>query len=342
MSSRSRIRKRTGELSLLTWAGLAAFPVLAALVCLCVGRMWVSPADMIKSLLTRLGGEYEVAVLTEKALWSVRFPRILLALLCGAGLSLSGCSFQSVFVNPLATPDTLGIASGASLGAAVGILLGFGLTGIQICALLCGLLAVALTYLAGFGRGGNTVVLAGIMMGSLFSALLSLVKYVADPESQLPAITYWLMGSLSGKSYETLAVGAPFIVIPAAVLFLLRWKMNLLTLPEDEALALGVNIKALRLITVACATAMTASCVSMCGQVGWIGLLVPHMCRMKLGTNHLSLVPASICVGAGFMVLVDAAARSLSAAEIPISILTALVGAPFFILLMRRNGGWQL
>ena len=180
------------------------------------------------------------------------------------------------------------------------------------------------------------------MMGSLFSALLSLVKYVADPESQLPAITYWLMGSLGGKSYETLAVGAPFIVIPAAVLFLLRWKMNLLTLPEDEALALGVNIKALRLITVACATAMTASCVSMCGQVGWIGLLVPHMCRMKLGTNHLSLVPASICVGAGFMVLVDAAARSLSAAEIPISILTALVGAPFFILLMRRNGGWQL
>ena len=180
------------------------------------------------------------------------------------------------------------------------------------------------------------------MMGSLFTALVSLVKFVADEESQLPAITYWLMGGLNNAAYKTLLLGAPPIVVGIVVLYLLRWRMNLLPLSDDEARSSGVNISAMRGITVVCATMITASCVSMCGQVGWVGLLIPHMCRMKFGSNHLSLLPASISLGAAFMILVDTVARSVSAQEIPISILTAIIGAPFFILLMRRSGGWSL
>ena len=244
----------------------------------------------------------------------------------------------------MATPDTLGVASGAGFGAALGLLMGFSLIGVQLTALLVGSAAVALTWLAGSGktRGLSTIVLAGIMMGSLFNALISLVKFMADEESQLPAITYWLMGGLHNAAYKTLLLGAPPIVLGILVLYLLRWRMNLLPLSEDEARSSGVNISVMRGVTVVCATLITASCVSMCGQVGWVGLLIPHMCRMKFGSNHLSLVPASVSLGAAFMIIVDTVARSVSAQEIPVSILTAIIGAPFFILLMRKSGGWRL
>jgi iron complex transport system permease protein len=180
------------------------------------------------------------------------------------------------------------------------------------------------------------------MMGSLFSALVSLVKYVADEESQLPAITYWLMGGLDKASYRTLALGAPVIIAGIVLFMLIRWRMNILPLSDDEAKASGVDIRLLRAVTVIAATAITASIVSMCGQVGWVGLLIPHMCRMKFGSNHVSLLPASVSLGAAFLVIVDTVARSVTAAEIPISILTAIIGAPFFIVLMRRSGGWRL
>jgi iron complex transport system permease protein len=268
---------------------------------------------------------------------------VLLAMLTGAGLSVAGCAFQSLFSNPLATPDTLGVASGASFGAALALLAGFGLIGVQLSALVFGIIAVSLTWFSVAGKGGmNMIILAGIMIGSLFSALVSLVKYTADTESQLPAITYWLMGSLGSASYKTLALGAPMIVLGIAVLFTIRWRLNILPLPEDEAKSLGTDLKSLRIVTVVCATAMTASCVSMCGQVGWVGLLVPHMCRMRFGSDHMSLIPASVSVGAVFMIAVDTIARSATASEIPISILTAMIGAPFFIFLMRRSGGWQM
>lgn len=323
---------------------LIIFPVATALAALCIGRYQISPLEVWHSLCNKFGAGYSVTAQTEQVLWTMRFPRILLALLVGAGLSVSGTAFQSLFSNPLATPDTLGVASGASFGAALAILLGFGLLGIQLTALLFGIAAVALTYLAGSGKGRNvnSHVLAGIMIGSLFSALVSLVKYTADTESQLPSITYWLMGSLAGKSYSTLLIGAPLIICGILILYLLRWRMNLLPLTEDEARSSGVNIRLLQTVTVVCATAITASCVSMCGQVGWVGLLVPHICRMRFGSNHLSLIPASIGFGAGFMVIVDTIARSITASEIPVSILTALIGAPFFILLMRKGKGWQL
>lgn len=336
-------KSRIGALKPVDRVLLILLPLATGFVSLAVGRFPLSLADIAKSVAGKLGAQVTVNAQVEQILWSMRFPRMLLALLVGAGLSASGCAFQSLFANPLATPDTLGVASGASFGAAAAILLGFGLAGVQGTALVCGLLAVALTYLSGRGREGtNTIVLAGIMIGSLFTALVSLVKFTADTESELPAITYWLMGSLNGKGYDTLAIGAPLILAGLAALYLMRWRMNLLPLPEDEARATGTNIRALRAVTILSATGMTAACVSMCGQVGWVGLLVPHICRMKYGSNHLSLVPASISIGAAFMVAVDTFARTATAAEIPISILTAILGAPFFIFLMRKKGGWKL
>lgn len=321
---------------------LILLPIVTALAALCIGRISIAPGDVFAVLSSKLGFGAGVEKLTEMTVWGLRLPRILLALLVGAGLSAAGCAFQSLFANPLATPDTLGVASGAAFGAALGILLGFGLVGIQLTSFFTGAVAVALTWLTGSGKekGLGSVVLAGIMIGSLFSALVSLVKFVADTESQLPAISYWLMGGLDKASYKTLAIGAVPIILGMLVLYLLRWRLNLLPLSEDEARASGTNIALLRAVTVICATAITAACVSMCGQVGWIGLLVPHICRMKFGSNHMALIPASISIGAVFMVIVDTVARSASAAEIPVSILTAIIGAPFFIALMRKSGGW--
>ncbi len=337
-------QRRDGGLAVHWHLTLILLPVLAALIALGIGRIAIPPAQVISSVLGRFTGRSALPMLTEKTLWQLRFPRILLAILAGGGLSAAGCAFQSLFANPLATPDTLGVASGASFGAALGILLGLHLVGIQLTSLLMGLAAVALTWLCGRGkgRGLSTVVLSGIMIGSLFTALVSLIKFVADEESQLPAITYWLMGGLDRANYRTLAYGAPPIIMSILVLWLLRWRMNLLPLSEEEAAASGVNIRALRAVTVLCATVMTASAVSMCGQVGWVGLLIPHMCRMRFGSNHMALIPASVSLGAVFMIAVDTVARSVTAAEIPVSVLTAIVGAPFFIVLMRRSRGWML
>lgn len=335
---------KTGKLTVKWKIVLIVLPIVTALIALGIGRYLMSPAEVLEAIAGRFTGKYTIAEMAYKTVWNLRIPRILLALLVGAGLSAAGCAFQSLFANPLATPDTLGVASGASFGAVLGILLGFDLIGTQLISFTMGTLAVTLTWLGGSGkgRGLSSVVLSGIMMGSLFNALVSLVKYVADSETQLPAITYWLMGGLSGASYQSLIFGAPSIVIGILILFIIRWRMNLLPLSEDEAKASGINIYALRAVTIICATMITASCVSMCGQVGWVGLLIPHMCRMKFGSNHLSLIPASVSFGAVFMVVVDTIARSVTASEIPVSILTAIIGAPFFIILMRKSGGWQI
>ena len=337
-------RADVGRLSAGARLLLLLLPPLTALVALCVGRVPIAPAEVLRSIAAHLGAGYQLSANTEQVLWSMRLPRILLALLTGAGLAVSGCAFQSLFSNPLATPDTLGVASGSAFGTALALLLGCRIFGVQALALVFGVVALALSWLAGSGRsrGLNTIILAGIMIGSLFTALVSLVKFVADTESQLPAITYWLMGSLNSASYSTLAMGAPLIVVGLVILYALRWRLNILPLPEDEARASGVSLRSLRVVTILCATGITAACVSMCGQVGWVGLLVPHICRMRFGSNHLSLVPASISLGAAFMVIVDTLARTLTAATIPISVLTAIIGAPFFILLLRRSGGWEL
>lgn len=318
-----------------TYVILILLPVVTALICICAGRMGIGPADVFKTFF----GSKEISGNVRITVMNIRLPRILLGLLCGAGLSLAGCCFQGFFSNPLATPDTMGVAGGASFGAALGLLLGFNMIGVQLLSFGMGIAAVFFTKAAASGRdhGPAVLVISGIMVGALFSALVSLVKFLADAESQLPAITYWLMGSLSGTGYSKLALGAPVIIIGIIIIFLLRWRINLLALSEDELIASGTNVKLLRSLVVICATAMTASVISMCGQVGWVGLIVPHMCRLIWGQDNAKLIPASVSIGAAFMVAVDTLARSISAAEIPVSILTAIVGAPFFISLLNSK-----
>ncbi|WP_320954325.1 iron ABC transporter permease [Hungatella effluvii] len=319
-------------------------PFAAAVICIGIGRYNISPAESLGILLSPLTGR-EVDPQGWSVIYHVRLPRILLALAVGMGLSVSGASFQSLFSNPLATPDTLGVATGASFGAVLALLFTRNILVVQLAALLMGLAALAGTCLISRLNGKSSilmVVLGGMVVSSLFQALVSLAKYVADPEEDLPAITYWLMGSMSRATYQGLAVGIPLILLGVAVLFLLRWRLNILSLQEDETKALGIDVKKLRLIVMAAATLVTAACVSLCGQVGWVGLLIPHAARMLYGSDNRKIIPVSIGLGSAFMVAIDTASRAATAAEIPVSILTAIIGAPFFIILLRKTGGARL
>ena len=275
------------------------------------------------------------------AVLNVRLPRILLACLVGCGLSAAGTGYQTVFQNPMAAPDILGASSGACFGAALAILTGQSAVMVTVFAFLASLLSVALVYLVGNHTRGNRVVnllLAGIMVGSLFSACTSYIKLVADPTNQLPQITYWLMGSLSGTRMGTVRFAAVCMAVGLVPLLLLRWRMNLLTLSPDEARAMGVHTDRLRLAVILSSTMLTAAAVSVSGMIGWVGLVIPHLSRRIVGSDCRRLMPMSCLFGAAFLLLVDNMARCLTATEIPIGILTAFVGAPFFIYLMVRGG----
>lgn len=275
------------------------------------------------------------------AVLNVRLPRILLACLVGCGLSAAGTGYQTVFQNPMAAPDILGASSGACFGAALAIMTGQSAVMITVFAFLASLLSVALVYLVGNHTRGNRVVnllLAGIMVGSLFSACTSYIKLVADPTNQLPQITYWLMGSLSGTRMGTVRFAAVCMAVGMVPLLLLRWRMNLLTLSPDEARAMGVHTDRLRLAVILSSTVLTAAAVSVSGMIGWVGLVIPHLSRRIVGSDCRRLMPMSCLFGAAFLLLVDNMARCLTATEIPIGILTAFVGAPFFIYLMVRGG----
>ena len=275
------------------------------------------------------------------AVLNVRLPRILLACLVGCGLSAAGTGYQTVFQNPMAAPDILGASSGACFGAALAIMTGQSAVMITVFAFLASLLSVALVYLVGNHTRGNRVVnllLAGIMVGSLFSACTSYIKLVADPTNQLPQITYWLMGSLSGTRIGTVRFAAVCMAVGLVPLLLLRWRMNLLTLSPDEARAMGVHTDRLRLAVILSSTVLTAAAVSVSGMIGWVGLVIPHLSRRIVGSDCRRLMPMSCLFGAAFLLLVDNMARCLTATEIPIGILTAFVGAPFFIYLMVRGG----
>ena len=275
------------------------------------------------------------------AVLNVRLPRILLACLVGCGLSAAGTGYQTVFQNPMAAPDILGASSGACFGAALAILTGRSAVIITVFAFLASLLSVALVYLVGNHTRGNRVVnllLVGIMVGSLFSACTSYIKLVADPTNQLPQITYWLMGSLSGTRMGTVRFAAVCMAAGLVPLLLLRWRMNLLTLSPDEARAMGVHTDRLRLAVILSSTVLTAAAVSVSGMIGWVGLVIPHLSRRIVGSDCRRLMPMSCLFGAAFLLLVDNMARCLTATEIPIGILTAFVGAPFFIYLMVRGG----
>ena len=312
-----------------------------AFIALCLGQYTIALQDVIKVLTLQKVD----LVNAETVIFNIRIPRILVSLIVGSGLATAGASFQALFSNPLATPDTLGCANGASFGAALGILLGLNALGIQISALIFGILAVVLVFVFTRYRHANQImmiILGGMVVSSLFSALVSLIKYVADPNDLLPVITFWLMGSFSNSTVRSLYTGVPMIILGMMILYLMRYRMNALSLKEEEAASLGINVRQNRMIVIVASSLITASVVSMCGVVGWVGLLIPHISRMLFGNNHTKVIPGCIVFGALFMLIIDTIARCMYQAEIPVSILTAIIGAPVFLLLLRKTGGIEI
>lgn len=314
-------------------------PVVIGLGCICVGRMEIPISDLFKTIGAIFTGQ-ETDVQNYSIIVNLRLPRILMAIIVGAGLTCAGNTFQSLFSNPLATPDILGVTSGTCVGAILAIILSCGILGTQLIALAFGLVSVLFTIkIAGRNKNGSMIylVLAGVIASSLFNAIGSLLKYTADPQDKLPEITYWLMGSFTSATYQKLLIGSPLIIVGIVIIYLLRWRLNILALSEDEAKASGIDLKKTRMIFILASTLITASAVSMCGQIGWIGLLIPHCARMLVGSNNRYVVPLSISLGASFMILIDTLSRSLTVIELPLSVLTAIIGAPVFILLLNRS-----
>lgn len=312
------------------------------------GRYPVSLADYIfyfKGLF--FGTESELSTITASVIGQIRMPRIMAALMVGGALAMSGASYQGVFRNPMVSPDILGATAGAGFGAAVGILLSLPAWGIQLLSFACGLAAVGMSYIISkaVGRRENitlVLVLAGMVVSALFSAFVSITKYLADPYSKLPEITFWLMGSLSSATSPDLIFVLPPVVVSAVILMLLRWRLNVLVFGDEEASALGMDTQKYRTAVIVCATLLTASVVSISGQIGWVGLVIPHFGRMLVGPNYQYLLPASFLAGASYLLLVDNVARNLLQVEIPLGILTAVIGAPVFIyLLLRGRKGWS-
>ena len=303
-----------------------------------IGRYPVAPPDVLRALASAGDATVHAVVV------NVRLPRIAAAALVGAGLSLSGACYQGVFRNPLVSPFILGVSAGAGFGAALAIVFLPQPGAVQGCAFLFGLLAVGICFLLGRSyRSAPTLVLilSGIVVGALFTALLSLLKYAGDPESKLPVIEFWLLGSLSGVTNRDMGVLAGLFAPCAAVLWLLRWRLNLLALGDDEARSLGADVGRLRGAVVLAATLIAASTVAAAGIIGWVGLVVPHAARILVGADFRRVLPASAAIGACYLMLVDDLARTVTQAELPIGVLTALVGAPVFAVLLRRARlGW--
>jgi len=308
-----------------------------------IGHYEISAYEVLDMLFSKLtASEMRYGDMMQTVVFEVRLPRVILAMMVGCSLSVSGAVYQCVFKNPMASPNILGTSSGAGLGTALAIIFSFGAVYTQMISFAFGLLAVAITYAisAKIGRRGNLIlvfVLTGILVSTVFQALISLVKYTADPYEKLPAITFWLMGSLStaGKN-DILIILVPFLlgIVP---LFLMRWRLNILSLGDEDIKCLGIDVRNLRLIVIGCSTLLTASCVSVAGIIGWVGLIVPHIARMLVGSNFIALLPSSALIGATYLLLIDDAARGIFKAEIPLSILTALIGAPYFIYLLVKT-----
>lgn len=324
------------------FALLVVLLIVCFLVSFVLGRYPIPIIDLIKILLSNfIPIEPTWTDEMETVLYNIRMPRVLVAVLIGAGLSCAGATYQGLFQNPMCSPDLLGATAGAGFGAALAILLQFGFYGISFTAFGCGLLTVLIVYfLSQQIRGNPTIalILTGIMVGSLFSAGLSFIKLVADPNDTLPAITYWLMGSLSGIRQEDVLFCLIPIVIGFTPLLFLRWKLNVMTMGDEEAQTMGIHTKRIRLIVILCATLITAACVSVSGMIGWVGLVIPHFTRMIVGPDYRVLIPASMLLGASYMLVVDNFSRLLTTQEIPLGILTAFVGAPFFMYLILREG----
>ena len=322
-------------------AGLAVFVVVAAGVSLMLGRYPIDPLQAIAMLVDQVVPLPQTWTDQQATLFfNVRLPRVLLGLMVGCCLAVAGAAYQGTFQNPLVSPDILGASQGAAFGAALAILLGFSAAGVSLTAFAMALLTVFLVLLISARAKGNhmmVVVLAGVMVSSLFQAGVSYAKLVADPTDELADITYWLMGSLTSAKMSEVTTVFPLMLVGCAVLFALRWRINILTMGDDEAATMGVNARLIRIVVIVAATIVTASSVCVTGMIGWVGLVIPHLCRMLVGADYRRLIPASMLMGAGFLLVVDDVARLATTAEIPIGILTAFVGAPFFLYLITRR-----
>jgi iron complex transport system permease protein len=320
---------------------------LALLMCMLasftLGRYPVSPGALLGILGSKLGLGIDKfwTDSMEAAVWNIRLPRVILSVLVGACLASAGSAYQGVFQNPMASPDILGASAGAGFGAALAILMGASSMGITAVAFAVSLITVELVFTVSRHAKGDRIlglVLAGIMISSLVQSGTSFLKLVADPGNQLPQITYWLMGSLSGVSWEDVG----FVLLPMLggliPLLLLRWRLNVITMGDDEARAMGVDPQRLRTGVALCSTLVTASAVCVSGMIGWVGLVIPHMMRRLVGNDYRFLMPASMLGGGVFLLVVDNVSRNLTTAGIPIGILTAFIGAPFFLWLITGKG----
>lgn len=334
------------EKKTLSYAGiiilLAAFLLAAVIISAALGRYPISVHEIFGIIGSKIFAVTPFWTATQESLLLIhRIPRILLACLVGCCLSAAGASYQGVFQNPMAAPDILGASSGAALGAALAILLGLGSTLTVVFAFAASLLTVFVVIFVGNRVKGKRVVgliLTGIMVSSLVSSGTSFIKLIADPQDQLPAITYWLMGSLNGTQPEDVKFAVIPMLIGLIPLLLLRWRLNILTFGDEEAKTMGINAKRLRTVVIICSTLVTAASVSVSGMIGWIGLVIPHLARRLVGNNYKALMPATMLMGALFLLIVDDISRTLFTTEIPIGILTSLIGAPFFIYLISRDG----
>lgn len=331
---------------LATWAACAA---LAGLVVFAfsVGRVPVAVGELVSVLWSGLtGSEHGLDPTIETVVLKIRGPRIVAALLIGAALAAAGAAYQNVFRNPLVSPDILGVSAGAAVGAALGIFLSLHAVAIQSLAFAFGLGAVGLVFITANAVRGHdpllVLVLAGVVVGSLLSACVALMKYLADPYNQLPAITFWLLGSLASAGPDDVWSTLPLLLLGLAPMWLLRWRINLLSLDDEEARALGVETGRIRLAVIAAATLMTSAAVAISGVIGWVGLVIPHFARLWVGPDFSRLLPVSVLLGAAFLLGVDTLARTVARIEIPLGVLTAFVGTPLFLWqLATARRGWQ-
>jgi iron complex transport system permease protein len=312
---------------------------LGLIVAFTVGRYPVTLAELADVLLSRVTGRPSGATATvENVVLLVRGPRVLAAVMVGAALAVAGTAFQGLFRNPLVSPDILGASSGAALGAVLGIYFSLGVIGIETFAFVGGLVAVAAVYIIGSLLQGRdpilVLVLTGVVIGALLGAGIGLVKYLADPYNQLPAMTFWLLGSLAATTASDLLPLAGPVALGTAVLVALRWRLNVMSLPEDEARTLGVATGPLRITIVLAATLVTSASVATSGIIGWVGLVVPHLARALVGPDFPRLVPTAALLGGGYLLFIDTLARTAAPIEIPLGILTAVIGTPFFIWLL--------
>lgn len=330
-----------------TVMGALAALALLVVIAFSVGRYPVPAGDLASLLWAKLtGGSHGVDSTIETVVWKIRGPRVAAAILIGAALAAAGAAYQNMFRNPLVSPDILGVSAGAAVGAVLGIFLALNVIMIQSLAFIFGLAAVALVYAVSNAVRGHdpllVLVLSGVVVGSLLGACVALMKYLADPYNQLPAITFWLLGSLAAATPADVWSTLPLMLLGLAPMWILRWRINLLSLDDEEARSLGVETGRIRVVVIAAATLMTSAAVAISGVVGWVGLVIPHFARLLVGPEFSRLLPTSILLGSAFLLAVDTLARTVARIEIPLGVLTAFVGTPLFLWqLATSRRGWQ-